>query len=958
MELNDKRQLAAIIFTDIVGYTNIMEKDEQVALGYLKRKREIIYPLVAANGGKVLKEIGDAMLIKFGSAIQAVRCAIEIQKAFKLEKEFSLRIGAHLGDVVIQQEDVFGSGVNIASRLHSLAVPGGICISGDVWRQVRNQPDFSAVSLGAKKLKGIDEPIEVYELVFEAQEKQISLVQDLYDRRFFHVLVGYFLVAGILLWGTGFLISYFILSPHLYSLMVLLILLFLPAVLNIGYRHGRRGIPWTSLEKIGIFINLLMAVFVLLALFHSKDLGAATTQLLIKDEEGRQLEFVLPKAEFRKSLALFPFVNGTRDAGWDWLQFGAADMLEYDLLQDLFMDPKNGYEIYGKLRESGISLKSDLPFPLKRKLAQELHADYFVTGSFMKQDDEFNFKAMLYSTRTGHKISEKSFREVDIFRLGDQLSLHLKRELRLPERYLAKVKDRPLSESFTNSVSAFRHMVQGKMGLYLDHEGNAAALRELELAVREDPSFGLAYYQLARGYQQSAQTGESVRALQQGLPYSNRLPARLNFALKADYYYVSQDGEKARALEKVREVIFFEDVLNRGIYLNRQSLTSRPIFSKVNAIMGHEKDASTYLAEDQLDRTISEYRKILALDPSQHDYLYRIGALYEQKGNNEEAIHYYRQFAEQIPGEFAFVALGRLYRNLGQYEQAKGYYEEGLKFVPGENSLVMAIADLEVRLGNLDQAAQKYQEALGSGDWEQRMQVYQALESVYEMKGEMASASGYMRLKLTEAEKNLSPTDIFSYQIDTVIHEIRQGKRDEALKFLKDLETRQLPPLNLLISVGYLAAYAEMGDLRNAEKTRALVESLDRQFPLEKFHPLILDVDGKIHESKEEYEAAIVSYRKKGLADPLDLSTQIEVGRCYRKLKEFNKAEAALQILLKQFPFQPEAQYEIALVYSDMGDQKKAVEHLKTALAVWKDADPEFVLAGKAKEKLAIWETR
>jgi|GEM_PF-3366289 class 3 adenylate cyclase len=176
IETND-RKLAAIIFTDIVNYTETMQRDEQSALNMLDRKRRIVTPFIKINGGKKIKEIGDAFLIMFDSVIQASRCAIRIQQEFEIEKieDFSIRIGIHFGDVKIQPDgDILGSGVNIASRIHSLVKPKGICISSDAWNLIRNQSDLKANSLGFENLKGVGQ-VEILELIWEKSNISINL---------------------------------------------------------------------------------------------------------------------------------------------------------------------------------------------------------------------------------------------------------------------------------------------------------------------------------------------------------------------------------------------------------------------------------------------------------------------------------------------------------------------------------------------------------------------------------------------------------------------------------------------------------------------------------------------------------------------------------------------------------------------------------------------------------------
>lgn len=159
-----QHQLAAILFTDMAGYTALMEQDEQLARRLVLRQRDVLYPCVETHGGTVIREFGDGFLVMFGSAVEAVRCALDTQAALQDEAHLTLRMGVHLGDVVLEAESLQGPGVNVAARLQALARPRSVCISADVWRQVKNHPDLTATSLGLHALKGVSEPIEVYEV--------------------------------------------------------------------------------------------------------------------------------------------------------------------------------------------------------------------------------------------------------------------------------------------------------------------------------------------------------------------------------------------------------------------------------------------------------------------------------------------------------------------------------------------------------------------------------------------------------------------------------------------------------------------------------------------------------------------------------------------------------------------------------------------------------------------------
>lgn len=161
------RELAAIMFSDIAGYTALMGRDEGKAVRALASHRELVRSLVLRFNGRTIGDIGDGTLASFHSALDAVNCAREVQAALADDSEMRVRIGIHVGDVLFSDGRVMGDGVNVASRIHGLASPGGICISERVYEDVRNKPDIRARDLGERTLKNVDRPIRVYALVLD-----------------------------------------------------------------------------------------------------------------------------------------------------------------------------------------------------------------------------------------------------------------------------------------------------------------------------------------------------------------------------------------------------------------------------------------------------------------------------------------------------------------------------------------------------------------------------------------------------------------------------------------------------------------------------------------------------------------------------------------------------------------------------------------------------------------------
>src|SRR6476659_1435606 len=168
--MSQSRQLAAIMFTDIAGYTALMGEDEQRAFELLRKNRQLQKPIIEKFNGTWIKEIGDGVLASFHTVSDAVMCAIEIQQACNGTDNLKLRIGIHLGEVVFEDNDVFGDGVNIASRLQALAPIGGIWISESVYKNVSNKKEIKTKFIREEILKNVKEPVKIYEVICSGED--------------------------------------------------------------------------------------------------------------------------------------------------------------------------------------------------------------------------------------------------------------------------------------------------------------------------------------------------------------------------------------------------------------------------------------------------------------------------------------------------------------------------------------------------------------------------------------------------------------------------------------------------------------------------------------------------------------------------------------------------------------------------------------------------------------------
>jgi adenylate cyclase len=165
------RRLTAILAADVAGYSRLMGLDEARTVRDLKAHQAVVLPMVTEFGGRIVGTAGDGILAEFTSAVKAVECAVAIQKimaerngAVDQARRMQFRIGVNIGDVVYDEADIYGDGINVAARLEGIAEPGGVCVSEDAYRQTRDKVDAAFTDIGEQNLKNIARPVRAYKL--------------------------------------------------------------------------------------------------------------------------------------------------------------------------------------------------------------------------------------------------------------------------------------------------------------------------------------------------------------------------------------------------------------------------------------------------------------------------------------------------------------------------------------------------------------------------------------------------------------------------------------------------------------------------------------------------------------------------------------------------------------------------------------------------------------------------
>jgi tetratricopeptide (TPR) repeat protein len=677
---------------------------------------------------------------------------------------------------------------------------------------------------------------------------------------------------------------------------------------------------------------VMIVVLVLTLVFSDKDLGAMTTSVTVTDEAGQSVERTIPKSGFRKRLAVFNFDAAPGDTAAAWLRYGVPLALEVDLLQDIFVDVRGFSNLRQKLRQAGYAEGVDVPLSLQRKTAEELHLDHFLTGKVSHGSEGVSIEVSLYETRRGRLLQRRTFAGNDVFASIDEMSVQLKRDLGVPERHLDEVQDLPVSSLLTGSLPALRELSIGYTAL-LAREDWAAGARHMEAAIAADPGFAFAHTQLFQIYLSSDQARAMV-PLQAAMDHAHRLPERMQYAVRTNFYYMKQEPAKMFAVAQMWADLFPQDVLAQTVL------------------------AQLAMQRNDRDAAIAAYQRALELDPGQHELLRHIGSLYDAKGDAERALVHYRRYAEQFPENAAVhLSIGDLLGRSGEPEQARASFERALVIEPSNAIARLRLAGLARNLGDFVGAVRQYDEALAAARTpEAKSQVHHSLVHYYEMRGETRRAIEQVELYLEHLARASSPFNVTMERLAHLELHVAAGREAEARQVLKSVENQFAAPFDRLRSVGTLQIELERENPDAALAALTELEAFIESLALETLRPRAVAARARVHEMRGEWQQAIAQYEEQLRLTPTDLKIHTSLGRCQRMLGRQREAEAHFQQALRIFPADPRLNYEAALLYLDTGDRARAREHLARAAQAWTAADPEFKLARETGTRLADME--
>src|SRR5437016_5013152 len=655
MSAEEQRKLAAIMFTDMVGYSALSQRDEKLAQELLEEHRRLLREIFPRFNGTEIKTIGDAFLVEFGSALEAAQCANEIQRTLakrdadaSADRQIQVRIGVHIGDVVHRGGDVYGDGVNIASRIEPVAGPGGICVSMDVERQIRNALEARFEKLATTDLKNISVPMDLFRIVLPWERPSPAAAKS-----------------------------------------------------EIRISNSETGTRSRRIFAISIAIVLLLAGLLGYQLWRGRNQPAPR-----QDASPAQTKAAtIPE----KSIAVLPFENLSRDPDNAYFADGIQDeiLTRVSKIADLKVISRTSTQQY----QSKPGNLSDI--------ARQLGVAHILEGSVQKAGNAVHINVQLIKAATdAHLWGESYDRELqNIFGVEGEVAKAIADQLRAKltgrEEQVIAAKPTDNVEAYDAYLRGLAYTLKAGANTPVNTLGAQKYLRD---AVRVDPKFALAWavlsYTESRGYitlnlqptvalrEEARQAAETALTLQPNLGEAVLAKGYYHYSCLKDYDMAVRYFEQARPLlpnsSKIPESLAYV-TRRRGqwdrseAYFNEaQRLDPR------NAYMLGQH-AQSYFVLRRFPEALRKFDQVLNITPDDVDTLVFKGAIAQAEGdlphaaallaplhpNADDTTALETQVYQAILERHPAPAISRLQEILAKPDPALGFYNGELRFFLG-----------------------------------------------------------------------------------------------------------------------------------------------------------------------------------------------------------------------------------------------------------------------------------
>lgn len=758
------------------------------------------------------------------------------------------------------------------------------------------------------------------------------MLRKLLDRRVPQI-VALYLAGG---WGfvqfVDWAVGQYGLSPDLVNFVVTSLLLLLPSVAWLAWRHGAPGreSDWGLTDGAFVVANLVIGAGILILAFAGRELGAATTVRLIEDDAGNVVERAVPKAAFRRSLLGFRF-EGAADTERAWLSDGIRLALMMDLMQDPFVRYQDDFHpaVRDLVGEAGIPDGAGVPLPLKHQAAKTLGVDYFLAGDFRAQGDSLVITSRLYDTGTARLVAEHEYRGVDPLEIVDRISVDVRRDAGVPEWQIEEGVDLPVRERLTDSPEAFEALAEADRGWRRNDFSEARS--SAERAVTLDSTAALGHMLLIAANMSFGDRAAAQASAESLARFEWRFPERLRLMFRMIKQAVlDSDFEGALRTGRYWAEVYPEDPMARSML------------------------ADLYRDTGDREAEARERRALLAIDPTDTDAMRSLGIYYLANAQYDSALAVLRRRSARVPTDVQNrIDIANTLMNLGDLAAARSELEEARIVAPGDVDLLNTTARLDLREGRSAEAAELVEEALSRARRdEDRYVLVGTEESVAYQEGRFEELENLYRerLRLASATRPLAQLVSNMPSSEVLFFAAEAGRAEFALAQLDSLRSLLEPPFSDHVDQAVLRIHLDLGQIEEAREAVERLETLRDLSGGRAYDAYILWAEGRIAELEDaSCDRALPKYDEARRRRPLTGTYAVSRARCLREFGRLDEAGEEIEWLRDRLPGFGDVRLEAARYFAARGQTDAALAQLDSLLATWSDADPEFEPAHEAR---------
>jgi tetratricopeptide (TPR) repeat protein len=744
-----------------------------------------------------------------------------------------------------------------------------------------------------------------------------SLIQDLWDRRFFQYVGTYLGVCFGLVQFAEFIEGRYGLENNLVEKVFIFLAIMLPAVALYIYNHGRKGHDaWLPIEKFFIPTSLVMALGCSFFLFNRAE--KTTEKVSITTEAGETITRMVPTAATAKRLVIFPFEHNLEQKD-QWLSLAAPFLLNKELQQDMRTYAIQPFQLKDEFESYKLEFAQAVPFASRIKIAQDNYTDYFISGRLSEKQGQLQLIGEVHESNNGKLFFSDTIAAGSIYALVDEFASAFNEHLYVKDaKPGTEMIDLPSKDLVTPDLEALQHLIQANFMRVQGPATIASGIAEAEKSVLLDPRCAECYATLANLYLGASKEVESNQAIDKALANATALPERQKLMIGFLNYIMHEQLDKGRLLLQNWQKLYPNDLTPYSQLIALYRRTQE---------IGKAKDVALTAVENG-------HRGKILMDLAQ---------MYIDTEDFGEAERYMEEFSTLYPHKAKERSLlGEIYMQRGDLEKAKAFYRDLSIVQANEPAFLLKLADVSDRLGEFSESEELFDRALRLAQRAQdSIAVYESMEGHYERLGQFNRLFDILELRESLMEKTAPPIVVKPQIVFNTWPRFMVSKReseyhrriDELLQLLPERASILRCVADFLFNMGTenLAGYEATPD----ECRQYIIQSSGKNFEIV-YTAALAELRGNYREAAEGYEAYADSTGQN------DKRFSTGLSKMYRLSDQVEKAATLMDRNLATDPNQPVFLLERARVSKAQGDIDQAKEWLDKALRIWENADPEY----------------